>query len=216
MSDVFQGDQGTNADELLAQLVGEGKKFKTVADLAKGKIESDQFIEQVKGENASLRNELSARDELIATLQKNAQPGNADPSKIAELVNQVLDTRTEAQKRRDNLDKSVATLEAELGTKEAVKQAIATKAAELGLSPEQLRVQAEASPVAFLTLMGVKAPANAPAVSKGGTVAPSAQPVRNAAYYSELRKTLGRKYYEPAIQNEIFEARKKLGPDFYR
>ena len=36
----------------LAELVGDGKKFQTVEDLAKGKQESDAFIVKLQDENA--------------------------------------------------------------------------------------------------------------------------------------------------------------------
>ena len=44
----------TQADPL-AELVGDGKKFATVNDLARGKLEADSFIEKIKAENNELR-----------------------------------------------------------------------------------------------------------------------------------------------------------------
>ena len=62
---VFDEATGTPKEETqtseLADLVGEGKKFATVEDLAKGKQESDRFIEQLQGELSGLREDLGKR-----------------------------------------------------------------------------------------------------------------------------------------------------------
>jgi hypothetical protein len=39
--------------------------------------------------------------------------------------------------------------------------------------------------------------------------------VRNYAYYKDLRKKLGSKYYEPHIQQALIRDRKALGDDFF-
>lgn len=48
-----------NEDSLVETLVGEGRKFKSVEDLAKGKVLADSFIERLKEENRSLREKTS-------------------------------------------------------------------------------------------------------------------------------------------------------------
>ena len=52
---------------LSEQLVGDDKPFKTIEDLAKGKFEADNFIEQLKAENAKM---LSTISELEAETSK--------------------------------------------------------------------------------------------------------------------------------------------------
>src|SRR5688500_15910791 len=55
------GSQFDQDKDYFSELVGEDKKFKTPADLARAKAESDAFIERLKQENSGLRNELKTR-----------------------------------------------------------------------------------------------------------------------------------------------------------
>lgn len=66
----------------LEELVGEGKKFKTPEDLARGKLEADAFIKRLEGELQGLRNELNTRQTLEQLMDKMAANGgsNADSS----------------------------------------------------------------------------------------------------------------------------------------
>ena len=57
MSDLFGNDVTPTAEDL----VGEGKKFKTIDDLAKGKAQADTHITNLEKELAELRQDLSAR-----------------------------------------------------------------------------------------------------------------------------------------------------------
>ena len=49
----------TPTTDALAELVGEGKKFKDIAALAVGKVESDKFIDRLKKEAADLLKSLN-------------------------------------------------------------------------------------------------------------------------------------------------------------
>jgi hypothetical protein len=62
----------TNVNPLEA-LVGEGKKFKTAEDLARGKLEADNFVKQLQTELATLREDLNGRiklEEFMDRLEK--------------------------------------------------------------------------------------------------------------------------------------------------
>src|SRR5688572_24600607 len=48
-------NETTKTTNPLADLVGENKKFKTVDDLAIGKLQSDAFIQKLQDENKELR-----------------------------------------------------------------------------------------------------------------------------------------------------------------
>ena len=49
-------DQGANVEgSILDALVGEGKKYANLEELAKGKAEADSFIDKLKDENSDLR-----------------------------------------------------------------------------------------------------------------------------------------------------------------
>lgn len=61
----------------LQGIVGEGKKFSSMAALASGYSESQSFIETMKGENANYRTELEKRksaEELLQDIRTASQP----------------------------------------------------------------------------------------------------------------------------------------------
>lgn len=51
-------------------LVGEGKKFRTIEDLAKGKLEADRFIEQLKSELDELRKKSEEAEKMSLTMEE--------------------------------------------------------------------------------------------------------------------------------------------------
>ena len=58
MTDELNVDNGAPTPPVadpLQELVGEGKKFKSIEDLAKSKVEADRFIDKLKSENDALR-----------------------------------------------------------------------------------------------------------------------------------------------------------------
>ena len=73
----------TQEPNYLAELVGEGKKFKTVDDLAKGKWNSDSMIETLKAEIATLKAQANSGanvDTLLAEIRKiNGNKEGTDP-----------------------------------------------------------------------------------------------------------------------------------------
>lgn len=244
MTDVFNDDAGNQSgsvnqndnaqNDLFLGLVGEGKKFKTPVDLAKGKLEADAFIEKVKEENKELRARLEGLEAIVKAVKPAASDGvkpdavgsikaPVDADKIDELVAAALERKTTDAQRAANLKGAVDALEQSLGDKAAVASAIASKASELGMTREKLKEMAETSPAAFLTLMGANGQGNskgtppASSASKGGHVAPkNTSGVKNWAYFESLRKEMGSKYYQPSVQNELFKARRELGDKFYQ
>lgn len=52
----------TEVENPLEVLVGEGKKFSTPEELAKGKLEADRFIEQLQSEAAEMRNVIEQNE----------------------------------------------------------------------------------------------------------------------------------------------------------
>lgn len=236
-NDVFNTDDksgktGSNTDnatdDIIAQLVGEGKKFKTMADLAKGKIEADAFIEQLKQEKAEVLALAKGQEELLKALNKSGGEGNGTgvtkpQSETVDLdkeVSRILEQRTVEQKRKENLTKSVDALKNIHGDETKVRDAISKRASELGMTPKALQETAESSPTAFLTLMGVDAnkTSNATAATKGSVSqvrTATGTGVKNKAYFDDLKKELGSRFWDAKVQNELFKARQELGARFY-
>lgn len=216
MTDVFndKGETPPKIDETknyLEDLVGEGKKFKTPEELARGKWESDQFISSLTREMEDLRKEILTRKTTEELLDQIAQRTNASAQSrepldedstrrietpqvpglkkedveklVAERLQQTELQRTATQ----NLKEVNDTLEKKWGA-EAV-QRVKQKAADLGVSLEYLQNQAKVSPKAFYALIGVetgRAPApsvNVPISTTNTSSNLQGDEVRNEAWY---------------------------------
>lgn len=177
MTDLFTNNQttvettpNTNPYE---ELVGEGKKFKTNEDLAKAKLESDRFIQQLQNELSGLRTELSTRQTLEQLMDKISKPNgeaNANQSHnqnsaggdsgtvkslteedIARLVEQRLSQAEKARIHTANMETVREALVASFGSDYVTH--LKAKASELGVSEEYLNSLAKETPKAFLKLV---------------------------------------------------------------
>lgn len=230
---VFQGeaapkDNQPNADSVLSNLVGEGKKFKTVEDLAKGKAEADAFIEKLKGEVDELRKELQAGLSLKQAIQEvdkrgnqpesNVAPkGSVDPSELPKLVNEMLEQRELEKVREANIKEADRQIVALFnGDRQKSKEFLEKKAAELGVGVNWLADMAATSPKAVMNFLGLETTApntaalnNRSVNTDAQTFAPNAGPVKGSkAYYDKIRKENPSLYFSPKVQQEIFEAAK--------
>lgn len=169
--------QGGTSD-ILNQLVGDGKKFKSIEDLARGKIESDSFIEKIKGENETLRTLLKeiAKTDTESTLtdliaeraKKNAgsgkvddrspnletntdrQPAEVDQDRIMEAVREY--SRTERETSNQMRTNQIL---AEMFGEKAVAE-VASRAKAKGVSGDVLKSVAKTSPDAFFAMLGIE------------------------------------------------------------
>jgi hypothetical protein len=227
-----QGNQTT--EDILSQLVGEGKKFKTVEDLARGKLEADRFISDLTEEQKELRNALKEYEEKLAKTEtvkdlfgnkdsassKDNQAEQMTTEDILKLVDERLTKRTAAQQEAANKERANAALLKHFGNDDAKARAFVKSEAErLGVGTDFLKDMSAKSPEAFLRLVGVNQPRANPGASFDNAVNPDASggegSMRNAAYYSELRKKLGHRFYEPDIQQQRLRDRKALGERFF-
>lgn len=223
-------DTAQNTDnDPFKQLVGEGKKFSTPEALAKGKLEADAYIEQLKSEQAQLRAELEKRpskEELLDIVKAaqnesgNTKPG-LDEEAVKSMINAQVQEMTAAEKREANSQKVISTMVEKFGDKAA--EVTAAKARELNVSVDYLKNMAETSPALFLQTMGVTASQQGRDTSNqnlGGSVNTeqlqqgSAPKADSWSYYENMRKENPSEYFSPKVQNEIFEKRKRLGEAF--
>src|SRR5690349_8192148 len=121
MSDIFTPvDVLTNdSTDPFAELVGEGKKYADAAALAKAKKEADSFIEQIKRENAELRDRVASQatvDEIMTQIKQFApkppqpvepdnqprQPASATPDDITKLVTDLIAQQKTKEKVQTN------------------------------------------------------------------------------------------------------------------
>jgi hypothetical protein len=85
---IFNADPNANKD-LVVELVGEGKTYKTVDELAKGKINADIHIKRLEEEAKALREQLAGAKSVEDVLE--AVKANS-VSRQAELKDILLDT----------------------------------------------------------------------------------------------------------------------------
>lgn len=183
-----------NTDGLghLAQLVGEGKKYSSIEELAKGYVHADTYIEALKAKTNDLEQEVNKRmaiEQFIETKQDNEQNANAsgDPAPGAEVVEtktepvveaepkvneSELIERIKAELRQDdekakgerNQAAVVQRLKDVFGTDENVNKAVAEKAASIGVSIQWMMDTARKSPEAFYGLVGIDSSKKSPGV----------------------------------------------------
>lgn len=244
MADIFETKtDGENTEQsILDELVGEGKKFKTVEDLAKGKLESDAFIEQLEGENKTVREKLaelegaSGESATVADLIKavrdaDAKSGetsevtNLTDEELAEKVRSIMHGESEAQTRARNREQAnQSVLEKVGGDEVAAKTYLEERARQLGLTVAALGELGERSPTAFAELMNSKLPVNAPSVSSirgqnTQTEARNAEVIdghHTKAYYDRLKKEIGpaKFWNDPKIQGAYYKDALALGDRF--
>jgi hypothetical protein len=216
------------------QLVGEGKKYSTVDDLAKAYLNADSFINQLKDETSNLRAELSTRLSVEEALRQNqAQPVQSPPvttkaeESVAEQdlgarIREEMDRERSQAQATGNLAEVVNKLTELFGTEEKANEVVKTKARELGVSVEFLQDVASKSPKAFYAQLGLNASQAAPAAATHSDVNPVALGANTAgpkdgtwAFYEAIRKNDPKRYFSPTIQNKMFNDRSKLGSAFY-
>jgi hypothetical protein len=226
------------ATTIAAELVGEGKKFKTVDDLAKGKLEADTFIEKLKTENAALREALDSEgspDEVLKRINSllqskgsetsDATKSNQSPSNplTEEKVLELLSKREREEKIKNNINAFNASVNKAFGEKTG--EVLATRLGELGMERDVFNDLAARNPSAALRILGLKDGGVVGGSTMDSSVSTEAYfgdagkgngETPNFAYFQKIRREMGMAYYEPEIQKRVFEARKKLGDAFWK
>jgi hypothetical protein len=240
MSDDLFSQDPVESGSLVEQLVGEGKKFATIEDLAKGKLEADKFIEQLETENKLTREQMieveAAKDkqatiaELIQTVKdanKQDPEGNNQMSEedLSKKIRDILQGEKVLSTREANRQRAVqAVLDKMKGDVEAAKSYVAEQGKKLGMSVEDLRTLSETSPDAFHRLMET----NPSTVATQGitSIQGVSQPTgtsphivdghRTKAYYNALKKEMGTaKYWQDSkIQGQYTQDAVALGSRF--
>lgn len=218
-----------NTKSYIDQLVGEGKKFKTVEDLARGKLEADRYIEELREKTSQeeySRKLLEKLQEQAAVapakteVQENKSVKGEDntspkPENIESQLNEVLDKREREAKVRANLETVSTQMEELFGTE--AKAALEKRANELGVTPEYLKGIAADSPSAFFTLIGEKPKqAKNPVLeSSKNTLNFNSSDERDSKFYYDMWKKNPRQWANPATQKQMQEDKARLGTRFF-
>ena len=228
--------------DYFAELVGEGKKFKTSADIAKKIYHADQTIELMKkrldqdhAEILRLRNEQETKarlEDLVnqlsnskEKLSSNNQPTvneekkpEVDLKQIESLVLSKIQETDSQRKAQENFESVRAKLIERFGSnyQSAVKEQIDT----LGISAEDFDSMARKSPRAVLRTLGLdqqnvenfNAP---PRTNKMPDIfKPRGAEKRSWAYYQNLKKTDPRKWADRSTMIQMQKDAIELGEAF--
>jgi hypothetical protein len=239
--DIFNNDGVTPSDDnALEQLVGEGKKFKSVDELAKAYANANNHIDELRTDLQSTREFISDELKKLAE-QRNQEPpkpvtetgGNQNLAPVAPASDPAedLDTRiAKALEERDTLKRLQGNanlvqevLVERLGDVTKAAEAVVAKARELGLQPSDMKELAAKSPKAFLTTMGIDADSKP---TSNSTPAPSSDvnphnmntgaPKPNTyAYFEQIRKSDAKLYWNPKTQAAMHKAAQEMGEAFF-
>jgi hypothetical protein len=147
----------------VSDLVGPGKKYADPVTALKALKHAQEHIQRIEGDNAELRKlaEKAARvDEVYELVQdlQNRQPtqaGEIDVNAVASLVDSRIQAVKQQEAAKQNMDKFESAFTKAFGDK--AKEALAAKAAEVGLTKEAIKDLAQRSPDAALKLFDLKA-----------------------------------------------------------
>lgn len=233
-------EMGGGEDDILSALVGEGRKFKSVQDLAKGKLESDAFIGKLQDENKALRALINNNDdrqrstqvmqELLDKISKStiqreepvttqAEARNQTNGLTAKDVEEVYKVMRQREREEENERKALSRVEERY--KDKTEDFLKSKADELGLDLDMLRATARRSPNAFWNLIGEttsngqKAPRGS--VNSEAVIGLARENTRNKAYYDKIKEEMGVKAFvmDSRIQVQMHRDMMELGEAFY-
>lgn len=221
----------------LERLVQEkGENWKDPEVLAKGKIEADKFIEDLKRQNEELREDLtkeSKLDDLIKLIQEsNKAPAGAanndsndaghstdgpdfTEEKLEALIKQHISQRdVERDRERNSKEVERALLEAYGGDANRI---LKQRAAELDLSMQEVEELASTKPKAFFRLMGLDKSGNQAGKSNLVGSSTNSEAVhrkgdrRDWNFYQKLRRENKRDYYSQSVQRQMLRDREEMG-----
>lgn len=240
MTTLFTEDGATSTvstetvkeQDLVSALVGEGKKYKTVDELAKAYINADTFIEELKTENRQAREQLAKSktlDEALQRLQADTTSKQEDKpvvtapavteDSIRKLVEQTVTGLETARTKQENL----------LKADKAMKDMFGEKATEVfkakATTPELQKVMTElaaASPEQFVALFkdGSTTTSKVDAGTSVNTTSSKIEPssrektVGTKEYFNFVRKNNPHLYYSDTFQLQM-DKQVRSNPDLY-
>jgi hypothetical protein len=238
-NDLFDVDNSSPVidpnKDYTVELVGEGKKFKDYAALARGKVEADHFVTKLQTELNEMRQELMSKaklEEIVNALQKQAEPKPQEPyvapnepktpvtdEDLEARVMKLFTEREAAKRKEDNVKTAKDALMAQFG--DQYVDALKTKAAELGVEVTWFQSLAADNPKALLKLVGAE---NTPAKGNDLFTPPPAShqasfrpgvTERDKAYYDKIKTENPKLYWHKDTQVAMHKDAMRLGERFF-
>lgn len=241
-NDLFAGSEDNQNDtkDFLAELVGEGKKFKDAQALARGKYLADQTVEEMKARLDELRADyqtLQETREAGATLkdlidqiktQKPSEGTNTQandenvkpikPEDIQAMIKSGYENLKASEQADQNLNTVLQRLREEHG--ENYQTVLQAQRENLHLTNDEVNALARRSPEAFFRVMGMtgqKQDNTFQTPPRSAMRSDSFSPTTNKrtwTYYQNLKKQDRNLYYSPKIFNQMLKDAEDLGPAF--
>jgi hypothetical protein len=222
----------------LEELVGEGKKFSSPEDLAKGKAESDHYInlltkrlDELRDDYSKLREDNVAKaklQDLITQLEEKRQqlPSSDitpvkvedkpfDPSALDSLLDKKLSERELQRRQSDNFNMVREKLQEQYGEK--FPEVLNKQVKELGLT--NIDDLARNSPKVLIKALGLDEKQKldtfqTPPATRQSAFAPMGTKDRTWSYYQDLKKKNPNYYFSPEITRQMTEDYSRLGAKF--
>lgn len=224
----------------LQELVGEGKKFQSPEDLARGKYEADQYIEILKKRQDELRDDyLKLRDEnaskakledLIKQMENQRLASSEttpakedskpafDPAELDTLMSNKIQQHELQRKETDNLNSVMSKLKERYGSNYV--SVLQTKTEELGLSKDDVNALARKSPKAFFNTLGLEQQQqesfSAPprSAQRSDSFSPKGAQKRTWSYYQDMKRKDPAAWLNPKIAVQMQQDAIDLGEAF--
>ncbi len=244
MTDLFKNQDENVLDQnknYLEELVGDGKKFKSPEELAKGKATADHYIKTLETKLDELRNDYLAEkanstataklQELIDQYEKKQLASNDtplvnevknqpqfDPSMLDELVTKKIQETDRFKTEQSNYNTVQNKLKEQFGSNYGT--VVKEQADTLGLTGDEVEAWARKSPEAFFRIMGLNQPKQetfqAPprSAQRNDNFAPQGAQKRTWSYYQNMKKTNPALYHDPKINVQMEKDALELGSAF--
>jgi hypothetical protein len=223
----------------LQELVGDGKKFKDLEELAKGKYHADATIELYKKQMDSMRadylkereeNITKARlEEMLDKLRTEASLSNSnnpakdddkpvfDPKQIESLVSSKILEHDQTRKQEENYNLVKGKLLERYGAN--YKEALTKQVADLGLSAQEVENMARTNPKVFIKAFGLEQPKQTesfqpPVKSSVQAFMPTGTKERTWSFYQDIKKKDKKAYYAQETQQQMMADYNRLGEAF--
>lgn len=218
------------SEAVVEDLVGEGKKFKDVDALVKGKVEADAYIENLKREINELKNTVSntsavqteverLKEEMKSLREAGSQSRDGtrpalSESQVKALVENTISQSETTRIVNQNIREANDRLVQHFGTLDKAQAAVKAKAMELGVSLDFLRDTAGKSPLAFMNTLGIFNSTGATqdividnVVNTGVQLDTSGQlKPGTKAYFDKIRNENKSEYFSSDVQQQIWKA----------
>lgn len=176
--------------------------------------DKDAFIEQLKSENQSTREEVASMAERLQNIENisealrnkqdtSNQDTTLDESEIVGKVIESLNAKQTQQTYEQNFAQVQQALVEKYGS-DHVDAKVQEAAQANGMTFDSMVDLAKQSPAAFHRLMGDSQPTQSPTPTHGTVVAPTGTgEVRDKAFFAKMHRENPREFYKPEVQKEF-------------